>query len=255
MDLSPEGKGRVVLMTSVGTIVCIVFVIIVDSFNFPQLSPTQLLHSLVTDIVVPIALAVPLIWLFASKLRQLAIAHRELAEFAATDSLTRVMSRAAFSTLVEAFLEDASKRRADASGALLIVDADEFKSINDRFGHDNGDKALVSIADCIRGTLRAGEIVGRIGGEEFGVFLPTVNLPQAEMVAERIRRSVVECVFDPGGKREQLTVSVGGAAFRQPLSFDNLFREADQQLYAAKRAGRNRIAITAISPSASLAAA
>ena len=58
MDLSPEGKGRVVLMTSVGTIVCIVFVIIVDSFNFPQLSPTQLLHSLVTDIVVPTALCV-----------------------------------------------------------------------------------------------------------------------------------------------------------------------------------------------------
>ena len=96
-------------------------------------------------------LAVPLLLFFTGKLRELAIAHKRLTIYASTDALTQVMNRAAFATLVDAYLKDVRAAESQAKGAFLIIDADNFKSVNDRFGHDRGDEALVTIARAIVG--------------------------------------------------------------------------------------------------------
>jgi len=199
-------------------------------------------------------LAVPLLLFFTGKLRELAIAHRQLTIIASTDGLTQVMNRVAFSTLVDAYLKQVHSAESQAHGALLVIDADDFKSVNDRFGHDRGDEALVTIAGCIKAMLRGADLVGRLGGEEFGVFLPGATRDQAETVAERIRRSVNDASFEPEGAAHRLSVSVGGAVFEHTLPFADLFRQADRQLYAAKQRGRNRVAISRIDQNDVLAA-
>jgi diguanylate cyclase len=248
IDLSPEGWGRVIVITAAGTLVCVLAALFVDSFNFGSYDEAQRLRAILTDIFVPILLAVPLLLFFTSKLRDLAIAHQRLTIYASTDALTQVMNRAAFSTLVDAYLKEVRSAQDKARGALLIIDADNFKSVNDRFGHDRGDEALITIAKSIKSTLRAPDLVGRLGGEEFGVFLPGATSEQAANVAERIRQTVNVADFAPAGARHHLSVSVGGAVFERELPFADLFRLADQQLYAAKQAGRNRVAIAPIRP-------
>jgi diguanylate cyclase len=243
-DFSPRGWGRVALWTTLGTLGCVAVALYVDSFNFANLGPEQLTRAILTDILVPIGLAVPMLLFMTIKLRQLAIAHHDLATYASTDSLTAVLNRGAFTALVEGYL--AEVRAQERSGALLVVDADNFKAINDRFGHDRGDDALRIIARAIEGILRNTDIVGRIGGEEFGVFLPGSSPEQAASVAERIRRSIAESEFAPDGSNEGLSVSVGGAVFERPLPFGELFRIADQQLYLAKNSGRNRVSVAPV---------
>ena len=91
--------------------------------------------------------------------------------------------------------------------------------------------------------LRAGDLIGRMGGEEFGVFLPGVDQKNAELVAERVRRAVQLAQFTPRGQAYTLTVSIGGAVFDGASNFTELFRIADQRLYGAKHSGRNQAAI------------
>lgn len=244
LNLSPQSWGRVIVTTLAGTVVCIAVAFYVDSFNFTDMDNATRLRAMVSDLFIPTVLAVPIIFFLSSKLRELAIAHQRLAIYASTDSLTQVMNRAAFSTLVEAYLTEI--RGMQVRGALLIIDADNFKSVNDRYGHDRGDEALIAIATAIKSMVRAPDIVGRLGGEEFGVFLPGATSDQAAGVAERIRQSVSDAKFLPAGAAHHLSVSVGGAVFGRPLAFHELFRFADQQLYQAKRGGRNQVAVAPV---------
>jgi diguanylate cyclase (GGDEF)-like protein len=248
LDFSPRGWGRVWLWTVLGTTLCIGVVLYVDSFNFPTLDEASLTRAILVDILLPIVLAVPMLVFLTSKLRELAIAHHELSRIAATDSLTGVLNRGAFTTLVDAYLAELRKSERLSEGALLVVDADDFKSINDSFGHDKGDEALRIIAGAITATVRSTDLVGRIGGEEFGIFLPGSTSAQSSVVAERVRQSVSEARFEPNGTRRPLSISVGGALFRHGLSFAELFRIADQQLYAAKQNGRNRVSVSPVEP-------
>lgn len=243
IDLSPQSWGRVIATTLVVTAACVTMTIIADADNLVALDPMMRARSLLTDIIVPIALGVPLLLFFSIKLRELAIAHKRLTILASTDSLTQVMSRPAFSTLVDAYLSEVHADGTRQNGALLLIDADNFKAVNDTFGHQRGDEALVSIASAIKMTVRAPDLVGRLGGEEFGVFLPGATPVQAELVAERIRRSVLDHPLVVDDTFYKLSVSVGGAIFTGQLPFKELFRQADQQLYAAKSRGRNRVAM------------
>jgi diguanylate cyclase (GGDEF)-like protein len=242
LDLSAESWGRVIVTTVAGTLFCVLAALYLDSFNFISLDDAARLRAITTDILLPIILAAPLLLFFTSKLRELAIAHQHLTIYASTDSLTGVLNRAAFATLVDAYL----KETRDPNGALLVIDADNFKSINDSYGHDRGDEALRMIASAMRSLLRSPDLVGRLGGEEFGVFLPGSDAGNAAIVGERIRKNVFDSVFVPGTQPHQLSVSIGGAAFNHTIEFHDLFRLADQQLYAAKQAGRNRIVVAPV---------
>jgi diguanylate cyclase (GGDEF)-like protein len=255
LDFSPAGWGRVILWTALGTLGCVAVALFVDSFNFENLSPAALRWAITLDVLLPVVLAGPIIFFLTSKLRELAIAHEQLRRYADVDSLTELLNRAAFTRQVEEELADARFAEDGARGTLLVIDADNFKDINDTFGHEHGDAALRLIARSIRSVLRAADRIGRIGGEEFAVFLPGTTPLIAEAVAERIRIAITRIEFAPEGRPHRLTVSVGGAVYDRYLPFNELFRIADQQLYAAKQNGRNCTAVSSIAHYETLPAA
>lgn len=166
---------------------------------------------------------------------QLAAAHRRLSEKASRDEMTGMLNRETFFAAL-----DGSRRKNDR-GALLIIDADHFKQINDSFGHLTGDQALLQIASAISRGVRSGDILGRIGGEEFGAFLVGASEEEAKLVAERIRSEVETLRFQPNDEPAvPLTVSIGGTTCASEANVSELMRSADKRLYEAKRRGRNR---------------
>ena len=166
--------------------------------------------------------------------------QRELHTLARVDALTGVKNRLALTETATQLLAQA--HRAGRSLGVLMIDADHFKGVNDRFGHGGGDKVLLALVGSIRGTLRAGNVLGRIGGEEFVVLAPDANLEQALVLAERIRGTVESTPLLVDGHLLQLTVSIGAAATEPGEdNVDALLQRADAALYAAKHAGRNRV--------------
>jgi diguanylate cyclase (GGDEF)-like protein len=167
---------------------------------------------------------------------ELAEAHRDLSEKASRDQMTGLQNRESFFAALEG-----ARRRTD-HGALLIIDADHFKKINDGFGHLVGDEALLALAAAIARGVRSRDLVARIGGEEFAAFLEGASPEEAVLVAERVRREVEAVHFaTPNGGRVALTVSIGGTVCTSGATLSDMLRSADHQLYAAKRAGRNRV--------------
>ena len=123
--------------------------------------------------------------------------------------------------------------------AVLVLDIDLFKLINDAHGHAMGDRVLRRLADELQHAVRESDFVARIGGEEFLVLLPATGIDEARLIAEKIRRSV-EAMESPSG--DTLTVSIGAAtASPEDDDEDACVLKADEMLYAAKRAGRNRV--------------
>lgn len=226
-----------------GTLSCVLLSIAFTMVAFNDLRGDLAWRLLAGATALPILIGAPLFFFCSLRLRSLAIANMRLDRVARTDGLTACLNRSAFADRVGYWLQSASS---SAIGALLMIDADNFKAINDLYGHDNGDHALTIIARAIRSVLRRGDFVGRMGGEEFAVFLPGVTEQQAQIIAERIRMSVAAAYFAPDGQVHPLSVSIGGAAFSRPASFAQLFRIADQHLYGAKRAGRNATALADI---------
>jgi diguanylate cyclase (GGDEF)-like protein len=167
---------------------------------------------------------------------ELAAAHRRLADKASRDDMTGMLNRESFFAALE------GSRGNESRGALLIVDADHFKSINDRYGHLAGDEALLEIAAAIQRAVRKVDCLGRIGGEEFGAFLAGASDDEAARVAERIRSEVEQIRFRPvNAGTVPLTVSIGGTACASDAALPDLLRAADRQLYEAKSRGRNLV--------------
>ena len=237
-----------------GTLGCVIVVLAFDLSVFPQLSDEVRKRAIAGDVILPIILAGPLIYFFSSKQRELAIAHFRLSINASTDSLTTLLNRGAFTSLVDAYLSQVAENERGISGALLVIDLDHFKSINDSFGHDQGDEALTLVARAIRATLRSGDLAGRIGGEEFVVFLPGATPASAQNAAERVRLAILSLDFEADGARRALSASVGGACFDRGIAFRALYRAADRQLYAAKESGRNRVMLSPVADAMAQAA-
>jgi diguanylate cyclase (GGDEF)-like protein len=172
------------------------------------------------------------------------ILQRELHDLARIDPLTGVTNRLGLLEASEVLLARARSRREPIG--VLLIDADHFKSINDRFGHDDGDRVLLELVYNIRRMLRTSDLVGRVGGEEFLVLSPSVKEADLLALAERIRSAVERTSFHIAGQSYTLTVSIG-AAIADPSEPDMMGarRRADTALYEAKRAGRNRVMISA----------
>ena len=160
--------------------------------------------------------------------------QRRLQLMAQTDPLTGVGNR-------RWFLTQLPKIPAD-DGALLLIDLDHFKQTNDRFGHAAGDEVLVAFAHYVQSTLRPHDAFARIGGEEFVLYLPAVAAAEAMQVAERLRSGIADLVCVSMERRIPLTASIG-VAVANPTDRDwkTTLHRADQALYAAKAAGRNRV--------------
>ncbi|NML74658.1 GGDEF domain-containing protein [Rhizobium sp. S-51] len=164
--------------------------------------------------------------------------HDDLRWRARRDALTGGLNREA----LFAALDDLAGRD-PGPVALLIADADHFKRINDTFGHLVGDEALRRIAATIDATLGPDDLWGRIGGEEFVIFLAKADPEQARRIAGSIRRAVADVELQADGRRVPLSVSIGAASTTGVFDPIDLFRQADQHLYGAKDGGRNRVVI------------
>ena len=251
LDFSTYGRGRVWGGTLLGTIGCIAAAFAIDSYSWSK-GEWELADSYINNLVIPVIVAPPLFYFLLSKVRQLAVAHRELMIVASTDALTNCLNRHAFMTLVDRYLDRIARQHDERTGSLLVIDIDRFKRINDTFGHDCGDIALRAVAGAIKGAVRELDVVGRIGGEEFGVLLPGATEDGASKVAERIRREVFDTQPLLSGEPRRVSVSVGGAMIDSEIDATNLFRLADQRLYAAKRGGRNRVVFESTAPASML---
>lgn len=186
--------------------------------------------------------AVPTQAYIVLRLARLRAENNSLFQAATRDGLTRVLNRAAFQSSVEAEIGAGRRRHGDAGlFTLLIVDADHFKRINDTLGHPVGDQALVAIAATLQRGVRSEDIVGRIGGEEFGILLKGAGFAEARIVAERLRLAIHALSVGPRRAPVRLSVSMGGLSFADPAPYDAIYKAADANLYRAKKNGRNRV--------------
>jgi two-component system cell cycle response regulator len=162
-------------------------------------------------------------------------------ELALVDPLTGLNNRRFLETHLATMLDQAQRRRAPLS--LMIFDIDHFKSVNDTHGHDCGDEVLKGFADRLRRVIRAGDLLCRLGGEEFVIVMPNSSIEVATKVAERTRSAIQEepFVIDNAGRTIPITVSIGVAGRGPDGDPDSLYRRADRALYRSKSEGRNRV--------------
>jgi|GEM_PF-778307 len=169
--------------------------------------------------------------------------QKQLTSFAETDTLTQVPNRHWFNERLEKFYTGVP---AENEGAMLLFDIDDFKAVNDLYGHRWGDEVLVQVAQAIRSQLRSDDMFCRWGGEEFFAFLP--NCPEASIqsVCDRIRSKIAEIEFCSGDRIFHVSISIGAVKIYKglPLNSEACFNLADKKLYEAKAAGKNCVMIS-----------
>ena len=168
--------------------------------------------------------------------RRIQKVRQEIEKMAITDMLTEVFSRG---HLVDRFTEEFERaRRLNKNLSCIILDIDHFKAVNDKYGHLAGDKVLKEITDRIKSTIRAYDILGRYGGEEFLIVSPEADFNETIKLAERIRNIIRENLIEG----INVTVSQGMSGIhKEDKSIDDIIKRADDLLYKAKTAGRDRI--------------
>lgn len=189
--------------------------------------------------LVPLIVAPPIGGLVLSLVFALDMSRKEIETISRVDALTGVVNRGYFYSLCRAEFSRAARHGLPTS--LLMLDIDDFKGINDAYGHDAGDAVLVAFAKhCLR-HLRSEDVFARTGGEEFAVLLPMTNLAEAALVAEKLRRTVERLDVVVSAHTVNATVSIGAAELMAADSVESVIKRADQNLYAAKAAGRNTV--------------
>lgn len=175
--------------------------------------------------------------------QQLIESNTDLLQMATTDQLTGLSNRRAILQRAQAEIRRASRYHKDL--AVLMLDIDHFKQINDQFGHAAGDKVLIEFAGLCQQSIRDTDLAGRYGGEEFFILLPEIDLKTAILSADRIRIKVAEHLFVlSDGSSLTVSCSIGIAMYLpEQDDLDKLLLRADQALYQAKRQGRNRCCV------------
>jgi diguanylate cyclase (GGDEF)-like protein len=165
--------------------------------------------------------------------------QRRLEKAATVDPLTGLINRQAFDRLFSNYLTDTLRTNATLSAVLF--DIDNFKQINDCFGHLTGDSVIKKVAEIAKNSVRRNDFVARWGGEEFIVLLNNCEIEEAKQVAEKIRIAVATHDFDLGAEYPTVTISLGVAIYSPHETSENFFARADKALYLAKQRGRNRL--------------
>jgi diguanylate cyclase (GGDEF)-like protein len=205
-----------------------------ESSSATVVSQTLKLEIFLAAVVILTAITV--VWFVADL-------QKELVQVASTDYLTGVPNRRYFMELTERELNRA--KRYGSKVALVVVDLDLFKRINDTYGHQVGDIVLKKFCDICENDLRDTDIFGRIGGEEFAIVLPNTPFAEAQEVIERIRQDIEKTDVEIGKESAlHFTASFGMTEITGGTDFEGMFKHADAALYQAKENGRNRICIS-----------
>jgi len=216
---------------------CVAAPIMVDGALWGAISAgTPQLDDLPVDAEARLARFAVLVGLAVSN----AAVQRRLIDQASRDPLTSLCNRRAFDGRMQR--ESQRALRHGGTFSLVLLDIDHFKEINDTYGHDVGDKALLEIGRRLSEEVRAEDLLARIGGEEFAWILPDISGIDAFLAADRARQLIADLPFEQAGR---LTLSAGVANFAEAGDAETLFRQADRALYEAKRRGRNRALIHA----------
>ncbi|HYH22178.1 MAG TPA: GGDEF domain-containing protein [Azospirillum sp.] len=210
------------------------------SRTYDQIGRVFALSIMIVGLVLTAAFSA-LYWPMRSGAARLDAIMEELHLLAATDPLTGILNRR--SVIAQAQSAQAQSK-ACAGGAVVMIDIDHFKAVNDRLGHPSGDEVLRKVSAVLRSRLRQGDLIGRYGGEEFLVVLPGARLTEAAMVAERLRRAVAATDFGLAGLDRPVTVSVGISPWNR-MAEDVLtaIGRADRGLYRAKADGRDCVRV------------
>jgi diguanylate cyclase (GGDEF)-like protein len=172
--------------------------------------------------------------------------NRKLEEVAGIDPVTGLLNRRGFESAYEALALSPKKREADLDEhrgtAILYLDLDRFKSVNDTHGHHIGDDALRGVASFIRARLRAGDRAARLGGDEFAALLPETSIEEAEIVANDIL-FLVDHSTHVQGYPINISASIGVGTIHPALSLEEALKQADQAMYRAKEAGRDQVVV------------
>jgi diguanylate cyclase (GGDEF)-like protein len=168
--------------------------------------------------------------------------EQQLAHLADHDPLTGLANRRRFDAELGRHVDEC--RRYGVRGALLLLDLDHFKAVNDTLGHAAGDELLTMVGQILRTRLRSTDVVARLGGDEFGVLLPHADLKGAELVARSIVQEIRDRLADVDDSRSRVTASVGGVLVEETdVTVAGVLSAADEAMYAAKDAGRNQYVV------------
>lgn len=221
------------------TVLEIFAIVIINPHVVMPLSPNALVTvviSMIYAIVFYHAYNGKLIYFFTS----MRSSNDQLREMATRDLLTNVLNARTYYEICDNQISVAQRQRQPYS--VLFIDLDHFKLVNDTYGHAAGDIVLKSVAECLTRSLRASDALGRVGGEEFSVFLPNTNADGAVALAEAIRRNIEMLMPSTGEQILKITASIGVARnSHSEQTMLDIQKQADQAMYRAKAAGRNRV--------------
>ncbi len=233
MRLKIENKADVLRFTILSTALAVLVPAIIIAVLLTPLkanAPEFYLVAVLAAGLIPLFITPPIAMLLLHALLMLHKTIKRVDSHMKFDGLTGVLNR-------NHFLD--SVRATRVNGMMLIVDADHFKAINDDLGHDAGDEALKTLATRISVAVGSAGLVGRLGGEEFGVFLPQQTHDAGAQVAADICDHVRKSLIPVGDVRLRMTVSIGGALHHESAPIGHSLKLADQRLYQAKNAGRD----------------
>ena len=215
---------------------------LLTSIGLGYATPWALLSLIAPYMVSTSVLGAVLLGLFVEReLRQIA-REQQWQMHALTDPLTGLPNRRGFERGMEGL------RILDAPSALIAIDLDHFKAVNDSFGHAAGDHVLQAVSRVLRGALRDGDLLSRLGGEELAVLLPQTDAALVRQIAERLRHAIDRMEVRWEGQVIHVTASFGVAIAPGTLPMAELFQQADAALYTAKHAGRNRVVFVGEAP-------
>lgn len=219
----PEAKRAALIF--VGAFVAVECIVL---FYYSVFDHDRVVSELIISAAITMVAGIPAVVLLTYQSIRVALLNERLAFLSATDQMTGLLNRQTFLDRLALHLH--AHGRTKPAGAFAYIDADRFKLLNDRFGHEFGDEVIVFVADRIRAVMRPGDLCARLGGEEFGVFLRDVGAEEGAALAERLRKEVEleGLAFNKPGS--SISVSVGMAIHRPGLSAMELMREADRSL-------------------------
>jgi diguanylate cyclase (GGDEF)-like protein len=212
-----------------------------------------MISSICAAVAISALLAGALTYRSALLMQELTLTRSELSRLSHTDQLTGLLNRRGFDAAAALALRSAFAENLPA--VVFMCDVDLFKSINDRFGHEFGDKVLVEIGDVLRSFARSDRVVvGRHGGEEFAALMVGITHDQAAQYAEDIREACAAREISIDENSARVTISIGFTVTCDEIDLSKIMRVADRALYAAKHGGRNRVARADASAPAATAA-